>query len=159
MAPDHRKPPKQAQLPDVIERPRTYASKLVAGPGVSGSSPLVGFSFCCDLQEKHKSGSTSPSLNYSNRTATRAWQGGANLAALIHLLIPSQMNSPSILRPQAYIAYLLGSMEFSGVRGLVLLWRGLGALFEGAVHLLEPALRVGLKATGKQRDEQTLEHF
>ena len=30
------------QFPDVVERARTYASKLVAGAGVSGSSPLVG---------------------------------------------------------------------------------------------------------------------
>ena len=44
-------------------------------------------------------------------------------------------------------------------RVLVLLRRGLGALFEGTVHLLEAALRVGLEATGKQRDEQTLERF
>jgi hypothetical protein len=45
--------------------------------------------------------------------------------------------------------------EFSEVRGLVLL----GALFESTVHLLEPPLRVGLKATGKQRNEQPLERF
>jgi hypothetical protein len=31
--PDHRKSPKQAQFPDVVERARTYASKLVAGAG------------------------------------------------------------------------------------------------------------------------------
>jgi hypothetical protein len=37
--------------------------------------------------------------------------------------------------------------------------RGLGTLFEGAVHLLEPLLRVGLEAPGEQRDEQTLERF
>jgi len=40
-----------------------------------------------------------------------------------------------------------------------LLGGSLGALFESTVHLLEPLLRVGLKATGKQRDEQTLERF
>ena len=45
------------------------------------------------------------------------------------------------------------------IRRLVLLRSGLGTLFEGAVHLLEPSLRVGLKTTGKQRDEQTLERF
>jgi hypothetical protein len=35
----------------------------------------------------------------------------------------------------------------------------LGTLFEGVVHLLKPPLRVGLKAPGEQRDEQTLERF
>src|ERR671913_2105236 len=40
--PDHPKPPKQAQFPDAVGRASMYASKLVAGAGVSGSSPLVG---------------------------------------------------------------------------------------------------------------------
>ena len=43
--PDRRKPPKQAQFPDAPVRARTYASKLVAGAGLSGSSPLVGSLF------------------------------------------------------------------------------------------------------------------
>jgi hypothetical protein len=33
------------QFPDVVERARTYASKVVAGAGVSGLSPLVGSLF------------------------------------------------------------------------------------------------------------------
>src|SRR5918992_2495914 len=45
---------KQAQFPDVVERARTYASKLVAGAEVSGSSPLVGSLFFAHLQGKHK---------------------------------------------------------------------------------------------------------
>jgi hypothetical protein len=45
------------------------------------------------------------------------------------------------------------------IRRLVLLRSGLDALFEGAVHLLEATPRVGLKATGEQRDEQTLERL
>src|SRR5918995_1287548 len=61
---------------------------LTRNEQVSGSSPLVGSSFCCDLQEKRKSGRTPSSLSYSNRTATRAWLR-------------------SILRPQQYIAYSL----------------------------------------------------
>jgi hypothetical protein len=40
--PDRREPPKQAQFPDAPVRASIYASKLVAGAGVSGSSPLVG---------------------------------------------------------------------------------------------------------------------
>jgi hypothetical protein len=40
-----------------------------------------------------------------------------------------------------------------------LLRSSLGALFEGAVHLLEPTPRVGVKATGEQGDEQTPELF
>jgi hypothetical protein len=50
--PDDRKPPKQAPYSDAPVQARTYASKLVAGAGVSGSSPLVGSLFCTDLQEK-----------------------------------------------------------------------------------------------------------
>ena len=50
-----------------------YASKLVMSK-VSGSSPLVGSWFCGDLQGKRMSGRTSSVLNYSDRTATRAWQ-------------------------------------------------------------------------------------
>ena len=46
---------------------------LTRNEQVSGSSPLVGSSFCCDLQEKRKSGRTRSSPSYSNRTATRAW--------------------------------------------------------------------------------------
>ena len=42
---------------------------------------------------------------------------------------------------------------FCEVRRLVLLSRSrLGTLFEGVIHLLKPPLRVGLKATGEQRD-------
>src|SRR5215204_899415 len=52
--PDDRKWPKYAQFPNAPVRARMYASKLVAGAGVSGSSPLVGSVFCCDLQVKHK---------------------------------------------------------------------------------------------------------
>src|SRR5829696_2371786 len=48
---------------------------------------------------------------------------------------------------------------FSEVRRLVLRRSRLGTLFEGAVHLLKPLLRVGLKAPGEQGDEQTLERF
>jgi hypothetical protein len=43
--PDRRKPSKQGQFPDALIRARTYASKLVAEAGVSGSSPLVGSLF------------------------------------------------------------------------------------------------------------------
>src|SRR3712207_4569375 len=49
--------------------------------------------------------------------------------------------------------------EVSGLRTSVLLRSSLGALFEGAVHLLEATLGVGLKATGEYRDEHTLERF
>ena len=35
----------------------------------------------------------------------------------------------------------------------------LGTLFEGLVHLLEAPLRVGLKAPGEQRNQQTIERF
>jgi hypothetical protein len=35
----------------------------------------------------------------------------------------------------------------------------LGTLFEGAVHLLKPPLRVGLEAPGEKGYEQTLERF
>src|SRR5215216_3806039 len=55
---------------------------------VSGSSPLVGSLFCCDLQVKRKPGRTRSSLSYSNRTATRA-------------------RLRTILRPQEYITYSL----------------------------------------------------
>src|SRR5215212_9712126 len=48
---------------------------------------------------------------------------------------------------------------FSEVRRLVLRRSRLGTLFEGAVHLLKPLLRVGLKATAEQGNEQTLERF
>src|SRR5215211_1393236 len=48
---------------------------------------------------------------------------------------------------------------FSEVRRLVLRRSRLGTLFEGAVHLLKPLLRVGLKAPGEQGNEQTLERF
>ena len=37
-----------------VVRSRIAASRLAAGAGVSGSSPLVGSLFCCDLQGKHK---------------------------------------------------------------------------------------------------------
>src|SRR5215203_6982322 len=37
-----------------VVRSRIAASRLAAGAGVSGSSPLVGSLFCCDLQVKHK---------------------------------------------------------------------------------------------------------
>jgi hypothetical protein len=43
--PESRKPPKQAQSPDTAVQARTYASKLLAGAGVSGSSLLVGSHF------------------------------------------------------------------------------------------------------------------
>ncbi len=41
----------------------------------------------------------------------------------------------------------------------MLIRTSLGTLFEGAVHLLKPPLRVGLKATGEQWNEQILELF
>ena len=50
--PDHRKPPKQAQFPDAQGRASMCASKLVAGAGVSGSSPLVGSLFFCGFAGK-----------------------------------------------------------------------------------------------------------
>ena len=71
-----------------LHTPATPELSLVAGAGVSGSSPLVDSPFCCGLQEKRKSGRTPSSLSYSNRTATRAWLR-------------------TILRPQEYIAYSL----------------------------------------------------
>jgi hypothetical protein len=52
--PDRRKPPKQAQFPDTLGRASMYASKLVTGAGVSGSSPLVGSLFCRDFQVKRR---------------------------------------------------------------------------------------------------------
>jgi hypothetical protein len=87
-APDHRKPPKQAQFPDAVGQARTCASKLVAGAGVSGPSPLVGSLFCLNLQEKRKSCGTPSGPSYSNCTATQAWLR-------------------TILRLQEYIAYSL----------------------------------------------------
>jgi hypothetical protein len=91
--PIHRNPHKQARFPDAPVRARTCASKLVAGAGVSGSSPLLGSSFSRDLQEKRKSGRTRSSPSYSNRTPTRAWLG-------------------TMLRPQEYIAYSLSRRIF-----------------------------------------------
>ena len=49
---DYRKPPKQVRFPDAVGRPRTYASQLVAGAGVSGSSPLVGSLIICRFAGK-----------------------------------------------------------------------------------------------------------
>jgi hypothetical protein len=37
-----------------VVRSRIAASRLAAGAGVSGSSPLVGSLFCCDLQVKRE---------------------------------------------------------------------------------------------------------
>ena len=71
--PDHRKPPKQAQFPDAPGWARTYASKLLGGAAVSGSSPLVGPSFCADLQVKHRA-----SLRPWHRVGADLLQPGAN---------------------------------------------------------------------------------
>src|SRR5829696_7245524 len=49
---DHPKPPKQARFPDAPGRTRTHASKLVAGAGVSGSTPLLGSPFCLQKLQK-----------------------------------------------------------------------------------------------------------
>src|SRR5215204_4295024 len=50
--PDRRKPPKQARFPDALGRAKTDSSKLVAGAGVSGSSPLVGSPYCAASRER-----------------------------------------------------------------------------------------------------------
>ena len=64
--PDHRKPPKEAQFPDAVGRARTCASKLVAGAGVSGSSPLVGYLFFADLQVKREGKEVGQDLSQPN---------------------------------------------------------------------------------------------
>ena len=74
LAQSRRKPPKQAQFPDTVGRARTCSCKLVAGAGVSGSSPLVGSSFYCDLQVKREVRRSSRVSPYCNRTATRLVQ-------------------------------------------------------------------------------------
>src|SRR5215208_5694414 len=50
--PDRRKPPKQARFPNALGRAKTDSSKLVAGAGVSGSSPLVGSPYCAASRER-----------------------------------------------------------------------------------------------------------
>jgi hypothetical protein len=69
--PIHRNPHKQAQFPDALGRARMYASKLVAGAGVSGSSPLVGSPKSAVLQVKREVRRSGRVSLYRNRTATR----------------------------------------------------------------------------------------
>jgi hypothetical protein len=48
---------------------------------------------------------------------------------------------------------------FSEAQRLVSFRSGLGAFFEGAVHLFEPPMCVGVEATREQGYEQALERF
>jgi hypothetical protein len=68
--PDHRKPPKQAQFPDVVERARTYASKLVAGAGQRFESARR-LSILSRFAGKTLSGAKAPALRQGRFTATR----------------------------------------------------------------------------------------
>src|SRR3712207_3534640 len=68
--PDHRKPAKQAELPDMPGRGSTYASRLVAGAGVSGSVSTP-----------------SPGLTNWNPAKRHTWSKGSMTARRIALTV------------------------------------------------------------------------
>src|SRR5215204_4656648 len=80
--PDRRKPPKQARFPDALGRAKTDSSKLVAGAGVSGSSPLVGSPCSAASRERpmliQRAAKKQPNVPLALRTTL--WQRAPNRA-------------------------------------------------------------------------------